>query len=210
MKGLRERQRVSRQNIILESARQLFRARDYHSVTIEMIAHNAQLSQMTVYNYFGSKGGLLLALVNQSDLLLVKKINSLIAGRHTNAFKSIEKFSFIIIEHAFSYLDREIWRHVHSTAIVDGHSNFGQGFLKLENELVKLLCELIRVLETEKLATLRDDAIIIANIFYNVHNARFIQIASNNHISKTQVKKTISLEFKCLTKLISSQAHVKQ
>ena len=206
MTGLREKQRVLRQNIILEVSRQLLRSLDYHTVTIEMIALKAELSQMTVYNYFGSKGGLLLALVNQSDQLLVEKISKHINSNHTDPFESIKKFSFIVIEHAFSYLDRKTWRHVHSTAILEGHSTFGLGFLKLEKELVQLMCELVITLESRKMIKLNDDAMTVANIFYNVHNARFIEFASDNSISRKQIKKLISSDFKCLTHLIIQRA----
>jgi len=184
----------------------MFRAGDYQAVTIEAIARGAGLSPMTVFNYFGSKGGLLLALVSQSDLLLVEKIESYIRRDHADALESIRGFSFIIIDHAFSYLDRKTWRHVHATAVLEGQSTFGKGFLKLEKDLVALMCKLLRVLESRGLLVIEGDAMTIANIIYNVHNARFIEYASSDDISTVQIKDTISADLECATRLMMQLA----
>ena len=202
MAGLRERQKASRKKIIMEAARTLFISTDYPSVTIESIAKKADLSPMTVFNYFGSKGGLLLALVNESDMILVEKIKNHINSRHSKATISIETYSFIIIDHAFSYLDRKIWRYVQSTAILEAQSTFGQGFLKLEKDLVDLLCDLIKKLESDKKIKIPGNVNTIATIIYSVHNARFIEFAASDTITTKQIKSSISTDLECITKLI--------
>src|SRR5215470_9123937 len=63
MTGLRERQKAGRRRDILGAASLLFRRDGFAETSIEQIAGRAQLSAGTVYNYFGSKGDLLLALV---------------------------------------------------------------------------------------------------------------------------------------------------
>src|ERR1700749_3907926 len=63
MTGLRERQKAGRRRDILAAAAKLFR-RDGFAVTgIEAIAGEAEVAAGTVYNYFESKGDLLIALV---------------------------------------------------------------------------------------------------------------------------------------------------
>ena len=202
MTGLRERQKASRKKIIIEAARNLFISTDYPSVTIESIAKKAELSPMTVFNYFGSKGGLLLALVNESDMILVEKIKNHNKKTHLDALTSIEAYSFIIIDHAFSYLDRKIWRHVQSTAILKAHSSFGQGFVKLENDLVDLLCALIEKLESNNKIKIPGNANTLANIIYKIHNARFIEFSASDDITTQQIKSLISNDLKCITQLI--------
>ena len=202
MTGLRERQKASRKKVIIEAARNQFISTEYPLVTIESIAKKADVSPMTVFNYFGSKGGLLLALVNESDMLLVEKIRKHIKSKHSKAITSIETYSFIIIDHAFSYLDRKIWRHVQATAILEAHSSFGQGFLKLENDLADLLCDLIKQLEADNKIKVPGNVNTIATIIYNVHNARFIEYAASNTITTRQIKNAISTDLQCITKLI--------
>jgi AcrR family transcriptional regulator len=139
MAGLRARQKQQRQQRILEAARQQFRTNEFRSVTVEAIATDADLSTMTVFNYYGSKGGLLLALVAESDRHLVTKINAVLETRFDEFEAAMTAFSLTIFDHGFSYLDRKIWRHVWATSILEGDSTFGRGFFALERELVRLL-----------------------------------------------------------------------
>ena len=84
--GLRERQKASRRARILESARKKFQDAGYVNVKIEDIANDSDVSAVTVYNYFGSKAGLLLALVGESDLILIRKLDELVNKSHENQF----------------------------------------------------------------------------------------------------------------------------
>ena len=73
-KGLRERQKETRRARILEVSRKRFQDAGYSNITIEDIAAESEISAVTVYKYFGSKAGLLLALVGHSDMILIKKL----------------------------------------------------------------------------------------------------------------------------------------
>ncbi len=59
--GLRERQRLKAMRTIQERALDLFDARGFGAVTIEEIAAAAEVSPSSVYRYFGTKEGLLVA-----------------------------------------------------------------------------------------------------------------------------------------------------
>ena len=63
MAGLREKQKAGRHRDILKAAAGLFRRDGFAATSIEQIAELAGLSAGTVYNYFPSKGDILLALV---------------------------------------------------------------------------------------------------------------------------------------------------
>jgi AcrR family transcriptional regulator len=64
MTGLRERQKADRTRRILEAALGCFREQGYGAVRIEDIAAAAEVSTGTCYNYFSTKGDLLLAIVS--------------------------------------------------------------------------------------------------------------------------------------------------
>ncbi|MFC7830982.1 TetR/AcrR family transcriptional regulator [Streptomyces sp. NPDC057375] len=59
--GLRERWRVKARRIIQERALDLFDERGFDAVTIEEIAATAEVSPSTVYRFFGTKEGILVA-----------------------------------------------------------------------------------------------------------------------------------------------------
>jgi AcrR family transcriptional regulator len=59
--GLRERWRINAMRTIQEQALDLFDARGFGAVTIEEIAAAAEVSPSSVYRYFGTKEGLIVA-----------------------------------------------------------------------------------------------------------------------------------------------------
>src|SRR5512142_2032759 len=59
--GLRERWRISAMRTIQERALDLFDERGFDAVTIEEIAAAAEVSPSSVYRYFGTKAGLIVA-----------------------------------------------------------------------------------------------------------------------------------------------------
>lgn len=59
--GLRERKRLAAMRVIQQKALDLFDERGFASVTIEEIAAAAEVSPSSVYRYFGTKEGVLVA-----------------------------------------------------------------------------------------------------------------------------------------------------
>jgi len=63
VESLRERQKERRQRLILDTAARLIGEKGLDDTTIQEIAAGAEVGVATVYNYFGSKNDLLLALL---------------------------------------------------------------------------------------------------------------------------------------------------
>lgn len=61
MAGLRERWKLTAMRTIQERALDLFDQRGFHAVTIEEIAAAAEVSPSSVYRYFGTKEGIVVA-----------------------------------------------------------------------------------------------------------------------------------------------------
>lgn len=63
--GLREKKKQRARESILNSARELFFSRGFAGTTIEAIAEKAEVAVGTVYNYFESKSGIILAITEE-------------------------------------------------------------------------------------------------------------------------------------------------
>lgn len=204
MAGLRKKQKEERQRRILESARQQLRSTSYRDVTIESIAAEAELSAMTVFNYYGSKGGLLLSLVAESDRQLIKKIDDVLKANHADTASAIIKYSRTIFDQDFSYLDRQTWGHVLSTSIREGNSPFGRGFKALENELRDLLANLLERLKGRGLISPDCDCQTAATVIYNVLNARVIEFVADPDVTRGEIDLLVNQDLRFIADLISS------
>jgi AcrR family transcriptional regulator len=198
MSALRAKQKASRQRRILESALRQFRDQGFQQATIEAVAAGADVSAMTVFNYYGSKGGILLALVAESDRMLVKKILAVINATHDTAANAVTKYSLAILDHAFSYLDRTIWRHVLATVMTEGTSGFGSDYLALDQELVRLLVELLERLKSEGLLAKDCDCSIAGQVIYSIHNARFVEFVMDAEMTRSQAEMLVSRDIEFL------------
>lgn len=182
---LRERQKAGRRRRIVEAARAQFLKRGYDATTIEQIAAAAEVSPVTVYNHYGTKGGLLLAVVADSDAHLVAKLRRPGLAALDDPLELALRFSRTINDHAFSYLSRRLWRRVVATAILEAASEFGRGYAELDRQLVGMLADGLERLRARGRVRAGQDCAALAEVAYNVHNMRFIQFASDDSVSET-------------------------
>ncbi|MCP4540341.1 MAG: helix-turn-helix transcriptional regulator [Chloroflexi bacterium] len=68
--GRRQRRIERRQQRILEAAARVFARKTYTKTTTKEIAEEADMAEGTLYNYFGSKRDILLAIANESEMLM--------------------------------------------------------------------------------------------------------------------------------------------
>ncbi len=181
---LRERQKANRRRRIVEAARREFLARGYNATTIEQIAAVAEVSPVTVYNHYGTKGGVLLAVVADSDARLIAKLERLRSRMPTTPVELAWAFSRIINEHAFSYLNRRLWRRVLATAVLEAASEFGRGYVELDRRLVALLATMFEEQKRRGRIAADRDCDTLAEVVYHVHYARFIQFACDEGMSE--------------------------
>src|SRR5262249_36833571 len=81
---LRARKKDRTRQQILSAAMKLFAARGFRATTIEQIAVAAEVGTGTVYNYFGSKGAIIVALFGDTTARLLDQGRAVVAkpGRH--------------------------------------------------------------------------------------------------------------------------------
>ncbi len=188
MGRLREHQKAGRRKRILQAARTHFLRDGYSAATMDAIAHTAGLSAVTIFNHYKSKGGLLLAIVTESDRSLVEKIEALLEHPPGEPADAVTAFSNIIFDHAVSCLDRKAWRHVLANAVTDGGSDFGPGSAALGRELIQLMIRLLDQRKADGRLDRRCDCAIAGEVLYNLHHARFVQFMADSGIDRERIE----------------------
>ena len=113
MSKLRAHQKAQRRELIEIAAKNLFVEKGFELASIEEIASLAMVSQATVYNYYGSKDELLLAIVALGEVGVAQK-DSDFSDRaiSENPVDLVTEVIMSNVHDTISTLSRELWGNV--------------------------------------------------------------------------------------------------
>lgn len=198
MTGLRERQKADRRHRILQAARSLFAEAGADSTTIEAIADRAGVSGVTVHNYYGTKSGVLLALVAESDRELVQKLETALVGTCQNPIELTLRFAAIIRTHATAALDKPIWRQVIAASITDTTSRFGKSYRELDAQLAMFLVHALIALQKAGRLPGHVSALHLGRALFNVQNMQFIHFISSDEMTNAEAEAALRADLQAL------------
>lgn len=178
--GLRERQKIDRSNRILDVARDRFQGEGYDAVTIESIAADANVSAVTVYNYYGTKANLLLALVKESDERLIAQLRALTESLPADIREAVAEFGQVMRRHAMTYLTKRTWREVVASSILQGGRQFGQTYQALDRVLIGIMADIIEIYQQQGALAPEIEAAGFADTLFEMQNIRFFQFVSDD------------------------------
>jgi AcrR family transcriptional regulator len=197
-KGLRERQKETRRMRILEISRKKFQEAGYSNITIEDIAAESEVSAVTVYKYFGSKAGLLLALVGESDLILIAELDECVKSQHKSLVDGVLDFGRIMRRHAMTYLQKATWREVVSASISEGSREFGKTYSELDGVLISKMHAMIVNLQTRELVAKNIDVLALADCMFSLQNIRFFQFIADDSVEMEAADEKFRLDLEVL------------
>ncbi|MBC7740063.1 MAG: TetR/AcrR family transcriptional regulator [Candidatus Saccharibacteria bacterium] len=185
--GLRERQKEDRRARIIAAAKGLFAESGLENITIEAIADIAGVSGVTVHNYYGTKSGVLLALVAESDRELLETMAQKLSGQSIDLVDLVLSFASIICDHTLTHLNKAIWRQVIAASVSDSDPRFGKLYRELDDRLSRVLIEEVEALIPKGKIASSANPIDLGRALFNVQNMRFIEFISSDNLEKTEV-----------------------
>lgn len=198
MTNLRERQKESRRRKILQAAREQLVANGFEATTIETIAEEAEVSAVTVYNYYGTKTGLLLALVSESDTLLLERMQELLKTPSETIVDTFSAFAEVIRQHALSFLTKPVWRQVIAASIIEGDSQFGRSYAQLDRELARQLTKILEKLRDRGGLGAETNLDVLGDCLFQLQNARFLQFVSSDDMTNEAVDRYLREDMEAL------------
>ncbi|WP_346897154.1 TetR/AcrR family transcriptional regulator [uncultured Roseibium sp.] len=198
MPNLRERQKESRRRKILQATREQLRANGFEATTIETIALEAEVSAVTVYNYYGTKTGLLLALIAENDSILLERMQELLKAPPETIVETFSAFAEIIRQHALSYLTKPVWRQVIAASIIEGGSQFGRSYAQLDRELARQLTKVLEKLRERGCIGPDANLDVLGDCLFQLQNARFLQFVSSDDMTNEAVDRYLREDIEAL------------
>lgn len=112
MTGVRTRRKTRRMDEILDAAQVLIVEKGSDGMAVEALADAAEVSVVTIYNYFGSKDGVIhrLGIRHHERALALRE--PLLSDPPADPVAALESYMDLTFRHAFDVLDRAAWRHI--------------------------------------------------------------------------------------------------
>lgn len=202
MTGLRARQKANRNKQIVAAASSLFRKTGFENTKIETIAERAEVSVGTIYNYFESKGDLLVAVVSLEVNEVLNAGESVIAAPPDDVMGAITRLINIYLDHSLYYLDKDMWRNAMALAISQPTSPSGRKYNELDERLSAQVGELIEKLRRMGRIKANIDTEAVGGIFFNATNMMFTTFVKTDAMSLEKLKTAMARQIKPLAEAI--------
>ncbi|MBD9505032.1 TetR/AcrR family transcriptional regulator [Pseudomonas sp. BGr12] len=175
MSGLRERQKEQRRDAITAAALALFEAQGFAATTVEQIAGQAGVSTPTVFNYFGSKQDILLAVVERADRQAVTEAR-LQMPAFDNAVDAMCHLESLIVRHELQVLPISIWRELPPLGLM---ATRPEAVATLNAHLAGEIAVLLRDLQARGLLSAKVDVEFVAWFLNDYSSMLFMRLVQD-------------------------------
>lgn len=203
MTGLRERQKALRTRRILEAASQLFRHVGYGAARIDDIARAAEVSVGTFYNYFETKGDLLLAIVVMEVEEVLASGRAIVADPPPSVAEALARLIGGYYDHSLHYLSKEMWRTAMAITIEAPETPFSARFTELDHLLAAQVRDLLLALQSRGIARADLDAPALAGMIFNNLNQMFIEFIKDEPMTLATLNARVARQNAALATLLS-------
>jgi AcrR family transcriptional regulator len=142
MTGVRQKKRAKTQAAILRAAAYLIDRKGFADTSIEDIAGRAEVGVGTVYNYFGSKNALLLALMQRDTEDLLKEGEAVLARPPKEPEAALAEIFWIYARGILGRYDRRMLREVFAAAFYQPEE-LGRELTRMDFQLMSQVGRLI-------------------------------------------------------------------
>jgi AcrR family transcriptional regulator len=146
MEPLRERKKEQTRARILEVAARLLGERGLEAATMEEIAAAAEVSVGTLYNYFGSKTLLLLALYEQETTILIARGAAIVADPGDDGPAAAQRLFAAYLDVFLDHLDRSLLTDAFTAGMTQ--AALGGKLMDLDLQLMEQVGQLVHALRT--------------------------------------------------------------
>ncbi|HWU64781.1 MAG TPA: helix-turn-helix domain-containing protein [Ensifer sp.] len=139
--GLRSRQKAKRRDEIIAAAQALFESQGIDATTMADIAAAAGISAPTVFNYFGSKDGVLIALIREGTMAARDQDRHLQWAEDTDLGTLILELLVRVSRRTLEIADKRVWRYAESAPMRHPETELSTQYGEITEALVTDIAE---------------------------------------------------------------------
>ena len=177
--GLRDRQKARRRDEIIAVAKDLFTRAGIDATTMADIAAAAEVSAPTVFNYFGSKDGILIAMITEGTSAARENDRTLHWRDGTDLTGLIALLFKRVSTRTLDIAGKRVWRYAEAAAIRHPETDLSHEYNAVSKALVLVIAEFFASLDL----TLRSGhdcaPEYLAGLFHDLWMPCFIQLITD-------------------------------
>lgn len=204
MAGLREKQKADRKKRILGAAVQHFRAQGYRSVRIEDLAEAAEVSVGTVYNYYRTKGDILIATVAMEVEEVLEAGARIVANPPKGVEAALLELIFAYYDHSLEYLTKEMWRSALALSVEAPDTPNGRHYTELDRRLAMQVSDLLDALQLRGDIRVGLDTAALGQLIFNNLNMLFIEFVKDEQMSLDALRASVARQTRPVARLIAT------
>lgn len=177
--GLRDRKKAKRRDEIIAAARDLFARQGIDATTMADIAAAVGISAPTVFNYFGSKDGILIALISEGTSQAREDDRELHwqAGRDLGGL--IQMLFLRVSDRTLEIAGKRVWRYAEAAAIRRPETEFAQQYNAVSGALVRVVAEFFAGMELTMRTGGSGDPAYLAQLFHDIWMPCFLRLITD-------------------------------
>ncbi len=166
--GLRSRKKARRHEDILDQARTLFAQKGVDAVTMAEIAEAAGVSTPTVFNYFGNKDGILIAMISDGAQKARESSKVLAPRTDVDFLATLMSLFMDISVETMVIASKRIWRYANAARMRHLGTEFTRSFDEVDAELLTVITGILSQYQLTLHDRSRGDPQHIAHLFFDV------------------------------------------
>jgi len=203
MSELRIKQRKKRETAIIEAAKQLVLEKGYYNTSVEDIARKAEVGPATVYNYFGSKFGIFISILNEYMKIMLEKGKIIIANPPDSAEEAVYELVKAYYSDLSELYGKKLIREVYSAGFVEHRSIKSEAADETggtDNIAITQIAELMQLLKARKQIASDLDVAEATFVLYSLISSDLILFLTREDMTVgvflNMVKRHLSIVFK--------------
>ena len=200
--GLRDRKKARRREDILNAASALFAAKGIDATTMAEIADAVDVSPPTIFNYFGNKDGILIALITEGAQKARSVHREMLARTDADFGTILVDLFSLFAERTLQIASKRVWRYAEAAAIRHPATELAQRYVTVDQELV----DLVSVFFDQYALRLRSgdtpDPDLLAHIFYDAWNTGFFLLIKDDEQTIARHRADLQRRFVPLARMI--------
>jgi AcrR family transcriptional regulator len=178
---MKPEKKQNRKNLIQAAALELFGAHGFSATTIVHIAEKTNLGTGTIYNYFHSKGHILLSIIEDRSFNYVSELDAVIQDPGLDLYKSTQKFIDSYLK-SFSIYSKRIWRELLAAAL-SSEPDIMHSIYKIDEIYLKKFIELLVKFIALKELRRNIDVLAITGAMYSISMFTILKFVSEEKMA---------------------------